>query len=823
MAALTAGTAMALAGCSHNDAPQTPVALTWAIDSLTAESGSYINSFTIKNISDTPLDGAWEIYYTQMPRNLQQDDNAPVIVEFITGTRYRLRPTDNYAPIEPGDSLVVTFTGQGSVPSRSFIPEGTYFVATAGERKDIPMSIDLVKSPLPMTQRHFDITRRHYDRNSRILAAATPAPAATDIFPSVKHVTLSGSTFTMPDRFTVKADDKFSGEGTLLGQDLAAIGMTEAAEEAPLTIAIKPLADPTKAVNDEYYEIETTPELITIAAATAHGAFNGTRTLLAMIDDTRNLPEAKISDWPDLDYRGMMIDVSRNFTTADNLKKLIDALASYKINVLHLHFIDDEGWRIEIPGLEELTAVGSRRGHTADESDCLYPQYDGNFNPQASTSGNGYYTRQEFIDLLRYADARHIRVIPEVEMPGHARAAIKAMNTRHARYRDSDPIKASEYLLADFDDESKYLSAQWYSDNALNPAMPSTYRFIDKVIGEIAAMYREAGAPLQSIHLGGDEVAHGAWTASPLVKEFMAKNGMTEIRQVAEHFITEASAILEKHGLKFGAWQEAAIGHSPEGDKILAPRAEGIYCWNTVPEWDGDRIPYSIANNGYPVILCNVNNFYLDLAYDPHPAEPGLNWAGYLDETKSLSMLPFDVYRSSRTNIAGNPVNLDNADKGKPALTPEGRANIRGVQAQLWSETVRNFDMVQYYTFPKILGLAERGWNVHPAWETMRGTESDKAFDRDLAMYYAKIGSREMPRWNRSGINFRLPYPGLAIEEGKLLANTPIPGAEIRYTTDGTEPTSSSTLWTAPADCAGKRVKAKLFHLGKESVTAEIE
>ncbi|MDE6491080.1 MAG: family 20 glycosylhydrolase, partial [Muribaculaceae bacterium] len=495
----------------------------------------------------------------------------------------------------------------------------------------------------------------------------------------------------------------------------------------------------------------------------------------------------------------------------------------YKINVLHLHFIDDEGWRIEIPGLEELTEIGSRRGHTTDESDCLFPQYDGNLDPQASTSGNGYYTREEFIDLLRYADARHIRVIPEVEMPGHARSAIKAMNTRHTRYRDTDPIKASEYLLADFDDQSQYRSAQWYSDNAMNPALPSTYRFIDKVIGEIAAMYREAGAPLQSIHLGGDEVAHGAWTASPLVKEFMDKNGMTEIRQVAEHFITEASAILEKHGLKFGAWQEAAIGHSPEGDKLLAPRAEGIYCWNTVPEWDGDRIPYSIANNGYPVILCNVNNFYLDLAYDPHPAEPGLNWAGYLDESKSLSMLPYDVYRSARTDIAGNPVVLDNADKGKPALTPQGRANIRGVQAQLWSETVRNFDMVQYYTFPKILGLAERGWNVHPVWETMRGAEGDKAFDRDLAFYYAKIGSREMPRWNRSGINFRLPYPGLKIENGKLLANSPIPGAEIRYTTDGTEPNAGSTLWTAPVDCDGKRVKAKLFHLGKESVTAEME
>lgn len=186
-------------------------------------------------------------------------------------------------------------------------------------------------------------------------------------------------------------------------------------------------------------------------------------------------------------------------------------------------------------------------------------------------------------------------------------------------------------------------------------------------------------------------------------------------------------------------------------------------------------------------------------------------------------MLPYDVYRSARTDMARNPVNLDNADQGKPALTTKSRANIRGVQAQLWSETIRGFDMVQYYTFPKILGLAERGWNVHPTWETMRGAESDNAFNRDLAMYYAKIGSREMPAGTARASTSACPIPVSPLKTAKLLANTPIPGAEIRYTTDGSEPTASSALWTAPVDCGGKRVKAKLFHLGKESVTAEIE
>ena len=228
------------------------------------------------------------------------------------------------------------------------------------------------------------------------------------------------------------------------------------------------------------------------------------------------LEAMSIQDYPDLLYRGQMLDIARNYTTVDHLKKLIDILSSYKLNVLQFHFSDDEGWRLEIPGLEELTAIGSRRGHTTDEKDWLYPAYDGGYDPYAATSGNGYYTREEFIDLLRYAAERHVQVIPEIESPGHARAAIVAMNVRYKKYIDTDPEKAKEYLLSDLQDTSRYVSAQAYTDNVMNVALPSTYRFMEKVIQEIVAMYKEAGAPLTTIHLGGDEVAKGAWMGSPL-------------------------------------------------------------------------------------------------------------------------------------------------------------------------------------------------------------------------------------------------------------------------------------------------------------------
>lgn len=235
------------------------------------------------------------------------------------------------------------------------------------------------------------------------------------------------------------------------------------------------------------------------------------------------LEAVSIRDYPDLAYRGQMIDIARNFTAPENLKKLVDIFASYKLNVLHFHFCDDEAWRLEIPGLEELTAVGSRRGHTTDESQCLYPCYDGGYDPDAKTVGNGYYSREEFIDLLKYAAERHVRIVPEIESPGHARAAIVSMKARYNKYFETDPGKATEYMLSEPEDTSRYVSVQYYTDNVMNVALPSTYRFMEKVIQELNAMYQEAGLSLFTVHLGGDEVPRGVWMGSPKCQELMKK------------------------------------------------------------------------------------------------------------------------------------------------------------------------------------------------------------------------------------------------------------------------------------------------------------
>ena len=799
---------LVISGCKSTDGAKAPVSLTWKMGAVEVQPGYYENSFVLKNISDVPLEKDWIIYYSQLPREILQEESAPVKVEVVNANFFRMYPAENFQPLAPGDSLTVKFCCTNGLKKMSHAPEGTYWVSQSGSKQGISLPVGLTIQPLKgmETEDWYPAPDKIYASN---LALETTAQLQqTDIFPSVKEaVPATGKEgFAIENKVKLTFHPDFANEAELLKEKLATIHGLEVVSGAPVTVHLDYLPERETAVNGEYYRIDTGNGLINISASTSHGIFNGTQTLLSLLKGQEKLfrlEALSIRDYPDLPYRGQMLDIARNFTTVEHLKKLVDVISSYKLNVLHFHFSDDEGWRLEIPGLEELTSVGARRGHTTDELECLYPGYDGNYDPSAATSGNGYYTREEFIDLLRYAAQRHVRVIPEIESPGHARAAIVSMKARYHKYVNTAPEKANEYLLSDAQDTSRYVSAQSYTDNVMNVALPSTYRFMEKVIRELIAMYEEAEVPLTTIHLGGDEVPEGAWMGSPVCRTFMDENGMTSAHELSEYYITKMADYLQQYHLQ--------------------QLAAGVYCWNTVPEWEADEIPYQIANKGYPVILCNVNNFYLDLAYDAHPDERGLSWAGYVDESKGFSMLPYSIYRSSRTDMAGNPVDPDIAGKGKTTLTASGKEHIQGVQAQLFAETIRDFEWVEYYTFPKILGLVERGWNAFPAWSTLTGEKERQAFNKELGLFYSKVSEKEMPHWASRSINFRLPHPGLCIKEGQLHASTPIRGGEIRYTTDGTEPTLRSELWKAPVACDASVVKAKLFYLNKESVTSTLK
>lgn len=464
------------------------------------------------------------------------------------------------------------------------------------------------------------------------------------------------------------------------------------------------------------------------------------------------LPNLVIEDWPDLGYRGFMLDISRNFTTKDNILKFIDLLAHYKVNVFHLHFGDDEGWRVEIPQFPELTSYGAYhefpyKDKTGEytESNFLLPSYDGSIDPEdMSSSANGHLSKEDYVEILKYAWERRISIIPEFDTPGHSRAAIKAMEAYAERTGDKD------YLLSDPDDTSEYCSVQYYRDNALNVALPSTYRFIEVVFDQLIAYHKEAGVPLPAIHVGGDEVPHGAWVGSAPCQEIMKQRGWDNIELLKSYYIENVLDIAESRGVKISGWQELVMDLEDHVYERMKKNLYSVNFWNTGSS--NEEYPYKYANDDVPVVLSNMTNTYVDFAYNPDKTERGLSWGGFVDERRSFSLLPYDIYRSVRWDDKGRIRDIADLPEGKTEL--KEKQNIIGVQAQLWTETVRNFGHVTYYVFPKVCGVFERAWNASPSWEGTTAAD-DPAFMAEMNRYYSTIIEREMPYYDAEGIVYR--------------------------------------------------------------------
>ena len=556
---------------------------------------------------------------------------------------------------------------------------------------------------------------------------------------------------------------------------------------ADLTFDIEP-----DTIGLEGYRLVSNDYGTKITASNTKGLFYGLQTFRQLITSQNNtlvIPFVEIADSPKFLWRALMLDEGRYFKGKKEVKKLLDEMARLKMNTFHWHLTDDQGWRIEIKKYPLLTKIGGKRDST-QIGNWNSNIYDGKVH-------EGFYTQEEIKEIIDYAAKRQITIVPEIEMPGHASAAIAA-------YPQLGTEKQSIKVPTRF-------GVQYH---AYNVADPKVIQFIKDVLDEVCNLF-----PSETIHIGGDEVPKGSWTGSPLCHKFMEEKGMKDTHELSEYFLENITEMLSKKGVKTSGWQEVALHHSPEMNARIAPRFAGVYCWSTIGK--RDVVPYTVANEGYDVILCNVNNLYIDLAYNPHKDEPGLTWGGYVNEFTSFNILPYNIYCSARENTAGEKNNLKTAGKGKIQLTEQSRPRIKGVQAQLFSETIGSFDMVQYYVFPKIFGLVERGWNAYPEWSPVPNDDKQALYEKARAIYNAKIAEIELPRLAADGFNFRVAQPGIKIVEGKLYANSPIPQAEIRYTTDGSEPTATSTLWEAPVDCSATVVKAKLFYLGKESHTTD--
>ena len=799
---------------------QSPIAVDWQMGQNNSAANNYSSRFVIKNVSKVPLNSDWQFFFNQFSRSVTLPAGCPVDIEEISTTYYRVKPNANYKPLAAGDSLVIDLVMGGTFINKNYAPGGGHVVLNGDMAH--PIAVKINRAPLDKPgqwrdHKAYPDGNYMFDYNAAINGFGDGYTGNDyDIFPTPKQVDIEDGFTQVGNIVSIKTGKMFQWGGyrrakNLLTTELQKRGIYASSGQGTV---IKLLLDKKMSDNREYYSLRVHDGQITILGTTQAALMNGVKTLVAALDHSKGhrLQNCFVIDWPDFGYRGVMLDIARNYVVnADQMKRMIDLLAYYKMNVIQFHFADDEAWRLEIPGFPELTQVAARRGATLDEKGHLAQIFDGNGNPDdLSQCANGYLTRAEFIELLRYAWLRGIRIIPEIETPGHARAAIVAMKNRAM----SNPT-AEQFRLWDDKNESVYTSAQSYHDNVLNVASDDVYRFIDRVVGELQLMYKEAGLKLEIVHLGGDEVPNNAWSKSPDVQALMQREHLTTQHEVSEYYIKRISELLALRKIRIEGWQEVALDHKPEFNAVVAPRVAGVNAWSTV----GSRadVPYRLANDGYPVILSNVTNFYMDMAYSWHQNEQGLHWGGKVDEFDAWNALPANIYATARTAVDGSPINITTAGDGKAKL--EKPENIIGVQAQLWGETLRSFDEVQYLLLPKMMGVSERAWTAIPEWS--KDLTNMKAYNEARHQYNLKIGTRELPLLHGMGYNFRVGPPGIKLVDGQLLINTQYPDELVTYTLDGSEPTIDSPRWTAPVPVKTQPqvIKAKAFYLGHESVT----
>lgn len=408
------------------------------------------------------------------------------------------------------------------------------------------------------------------------------------------------------------------------------------------------------------YQLIVAPKEILISAAAPEGAFYAVQTLLQLFppavydcqprpDLPWTVPCADIEDAPRFRWRGVMVDSSRYFQPLAALKKFIDVLAQHKINVFHWHLVDDQGWRIEIKKYPKLTTIGSKR-RESPRGHMAVNLRNGESLGADGKPVEGFYTQDEVREIVAYAAARHISILPEIEMPGHAQAAIAA-------YPELG-------LLA----EAKPVSCKWGIHDTLFNTKPETFAFLEDVLAEVVALF-----PFEYLHIGGDEAIKPQWEKDPATQAHIKQLGLKDEHELQSWFIRQAEAILRKHNRKLVGWDEILEG--------------GLAKTATVMSWRGFEGAIESAQHGNDAIMCPNPFVY----FDHYQAE---DWG-----TEPLG-------------IGGNsPLAKVHGYEPVPTeLTPEQAKHIIGVQGQLWTEYIATPSRLEFMAFPRVCALAEIAW-----------------------------------------------------------------------------------------------------------------
>lgn len=368
----------------------------------------------------------------------------------------------------------------------------------------------------------------------------------------------------------------------------------------------------------EGYLLSVSAKGISIRAVTPQGIFYGIQSLVQLIpvNDNKKVQAAEISDEPRFAWRGILFDVSRHFFTIDELKRLIDQMVIYKFNLLHLHLTDDNGWRLEIKQLPDLTKVGAWRvPRTGLWGNSESPQ-DG----EEATYG-GFYTQEQIKDLIAYAGQRYVQILPEIDVPGHSLSAIA-----------SYPYLSSTNMQYKVSPGSRFYGKV---DNSLCPGKETTFEFLDKVFTEVAALF-----PFEYIHVGGDECDKLFWKKCEDCQKRIRDNGLKDENELQSYFIKRLEKILQEKGKKLIGWDEILEGG-------LAPNA-------SVMSWRGMNGGIEAARANHHVVMSPNNYVYLDL-YQGDPAiEPPTYGMLRLNKVYSFEPVPSGVDSSLILGGQGN-------------------------------------------------------------------------------------------------------------------------------------------------------------------------
>lgn len=727
--------------------------------------------------------GGWNIYMPNIRRVVSQyqTNNPQFDYEHINGDYNRLKPNTSFSGFVNGQTQSIDLLSEfWWLFSTDFMPR--YYVAddtNAGVQAKVIASTDHEESHFyakAVTANHHNNWKRSADdsnayatsetRYSRHFYTYESSIAELDdaIIPTPDHSTTFYARASLTSGISFNLNNTLSAETqTLVQQQFERLGVrVNTTGGLNINATVNPSRFHVRGLGQRYqrsgaYLMYIIGEMnkVDIIAYDNTGVFYALQSLISLLPPVPapdSIPGLYVQDTPRFDYRGMQLDVARHFHNKNTVFMLLDQMAAVKLNKLHLHLTDDEGWRLQIPGLPELTEIGGKRCHDLSERTCLQPALGS--GPDSTTSGSGYFTRQDYIDIIRRAKALHIEVLPEIDMPAHARAAVVAMKERARRtgsnfYRLDDP---NNY-------DNDYTSIQLFHDSYINPCQDSTFNFVEKVMTELQLMHQEAGQPLRVYNVGADEAKNiklgggfqnVSFSRHPVYNPWKGiiyqghqnvpgENSQACIALIAQdpsvhgahdlnrYFVKRVSQIANSLNIPAIAGWSDGMNEFNTADDLDTPEAYA-YNWTKVVGNTALNTSNQMLAKNFKVILTPPDFVYFDHPYEVDTTERGYYWATRFTDTKKVfSFAPENLPQNAETSKDrdGKPW------KGKVSPEfpkPHGRS-VLGMEGQIWSETIRTREQLEYMAFPRMIALAERAWH-RDDWELYY--IEDRVYDGEL-------------------------------------------------------------------------------------------